>query len=260
MTQAISQSMYSVPITRRVGSVESIIPEMYRSRTHASWQEHVRCALFPGENVVKVTWNGTDDAQLIYQREDGKVSQTIGHIPANSGGGVLARGCSVSPRSQPRTMCTSNSLQSDERATPRLAPSQSSGWTATSSHGGSINEHPTDVRAGFCLQRGEIPTRPSIEQCRHPRGYVGDDCLHDFPRGGNHHREHVHPGFMAASGQDARKPGENANSGDNRTPEYEDRSQHECQASIAHGHAAHAIADTAGVRGHNHLTRVGVVA
>ena len=87
MTQAISQSMYSVPITRRVGSVESIIPEMYRSRTHASWQEHVRCALFPGENVVKVTWNGTDDAQLIYQREDGKVSQTIGHIPANSGGG-----------------------------------------------------------------------------------------------------------------------------------------------------------------------------
>ena len=92
MTQAISQSMYSVPITRRVGSVESIIPEMYRSRTHASWQEHVRCALFPGENVVKVTWNGTDDAQLIYQREDGKVSQTIGHIPANSGGGGARSG------------------------------------------------------------------------------------------------------------------------------------------------------------------------
>lgn len=135
MAEPITQAMYSVPITRRVGYYESQIPEEYRGRTHTAKQEHVRCALFPGENMVKVTWGGADEATVIYQREEqGKAvaTQTLGVIPA---GGVLARGCSVSPRSQPRTTCTSNSLQSDERATPQLAPSRSSAWTHPSKSG-----------------------------------------------------------------------------------------------------------------------------
>lgn len=49
---AIAQSMYSVPIRRRVGSTESIIPEEYRHRTHTKWQEHVRCSLYPGKNLA----------------------------------------------------------------------------------------------------------------------------------------------------------------------------------------------------------------
>lgn len=35
MSGPILQALYSVPITRRVGSAESLIPEECRARTHA---------------------------------------------------------------------------------------------------------------------------------------------------------------------------------------------------------------------------------
>lgn|GEM_PF-2776628 len=96
MAEPITQAMYSVPITRRVGYYESQIPEEYRGRTHTAKQEHVRCALFPGENMVKVTWGGADEATVIYQcEEQGKAvaTQTLGVIPA--GGGARSRLFSV---------------------------------------------------------------------------------------------------------------------------------------------------------------------
>lgn len=97
MAEPITQAMYSVPITRRVGYYESQIPEEYRGRTHTAKQEHVRCALFPGENMVKVTWGGADEATVIYQREEqGKAvaTQTLGVIPAG--------GCSLEAVQCPR--------------------------------------------------------------------------------------------------------------------------------------------------------------
>lgn len=86
---AIAQSMYSVPIRRRVGSTESIIPEEYRHRTHTKWQEHVRCSLYPGENLVKVAWDGPEQAIITYARENGATSRRVGAVPASSGGGPL---------------------------------------------------------------------------------------------------------------------------------------------------------------------------
>ncbi|EPD70876.1 hypothetical protein HMPREF1219_00171 [Corynebacterium pyruviciproducens ATCC BAA-1742] len=87
MSEPILQAMYSVPIRRRVGSTESIIPEEYRHRIHTKWQEHVRCSLYPGENLVKITWDGPEQAILTYQRENGAVSRRVGVVPASSGGG-----------------------------------------------------------------------------------------------------------------------------------------------------------------------------
>lgn len=78
---------YSVPITRRVGSNESEIPEPYRARTHLNHQ--VRCGLFAGDNLVQVTWSGPDQALLRFRRGDNSGLTLVGTIP--SGGGVRTR-------------------------------------------------------------------------------------------------------------------------------------------------------------------------
>lgn len=79
-------SHYSVPITRRVGSAESEIPPEYRGRTHMSWQEHVRCGLFAGDNLVQVTWNGPDEATLRNMQANGPAVTIVGTVPGAGGG------------------------------------------------------------------------------------------------------------------------------------------------------------------------------
>lgn len=80
---------YSVPITRRVGSIESEIPSEYRGRAHMPWKGHVRCGLFAGDNIVQVTWNGPDEATLRNMQANGPDVTIVGTIP--SGGGVRTR-------------------------------------------------------------------------------------------------------------------------------------------------------------------------
>lgn len=88
MSEPITQAMYSVPIVRRENHTESLIPEEYRDRTHANKNNYVRCGLFPGENIVRVTWGGPEQANLYYQRPDGGGVTTVGYVPSGSGGGV----------------------------------------------------------------------------------------------------------------------------------------------------------------------------
>jgi len=97
MSESIAQAMYSVPITRRVGSDESLIPEEYRARTPASSQTQVRCGLFPGENMVKVTWGGPEEAQLICKVDEADQSYHVGSVPA--GGGARTKLFTVPARS-----------------------------------------------------------------------------------------------------------------------------------------------------------------
>lgn len=80
---------YSVPITRRAGFTESSIPPEYRDRTHMTEQNHVRCGLFAGDNLVQVTWTGPDEVSLRNMRPGDPNVTFVGTIP--SGEGVRSR-------------------------------------------------------------------------------------------------------------------------------------------------------------------------
>lgn len=87
MSEPIAQSMYSVPIVRTVGSKESKIPEAYQYRVARSSIPYVRCPLFPGENLVKVTWGGPETVLVNAFDTATKTGYQAGVIPADSGGG-----------------------------------------------------------------------------------------------------------------------------------------------------------------------------
>lgn len=76
---------YSVPITRRAGFTESSIPPEYRDRAHMTEQAHVRCGLFAGDNLVQVTWSGTDSATLRNMQPNSTNVTIVGTIPAGGG-------------------------------------------------------------------------------------------------------------------------------------------------------------------------------
>lgn len=128
---------YSVPITRRVGSIESEIPEKYRGRTHMTNKNHVRCGLFAGDNIIQVTWNGPDEATLQNMQENNTNLTIVGTVPA--GGCVHAHSMSQPPAT--RITSGSHSARPHPRWAPTGVQSQSPDWEPSAPKGGGINGH-----------------------------------------------------------------------------------------------------------------------
>lgn len=163
---------YSVPITRRVGSNESEIPEPYRARTHLNHQ--VRCGLFAGDNLVQVTWSGPDQALLRFRRGDNSGLTLVGTIP--SGGGCVPAHSASQP-SATRIFAGSHSTRPRPRWAPTGEPSPSPGWGPSAPKGGGVDAHHRD----HFLAHREACGHRQLQAIRlgfsadHPRRCVSDN-------------------------------------------------------------------------------------
>ena len=188
MSEPISQAVYSVPIVRAVGSRESKIPEEFQYRVARSSIPYVRCPLFPGENLVKVTWGGPETVLVNAFDTATKTGYQAGVIPANSGGGGSAPRCSVSPRPATAILSTSLSPILQPKHRQQREPSPSSAWTPANPDGGGLNERAIaavcDIQAP-CDRRGKprtavpatsgggIHTDPHLQHPLHPVSLPG---------------------------------------------------------------------------------------